>query len=1137
MKPHAKGMRWILLTLLIIIGIVCATVYYRSVKNSPQTLEKIRQKLSDEGFKTDLNDFNFSTSPEERAREAAITATSPGRNGANFLVEPDLMEVADSHSAVVVWQQPLLRVPDPQEEGKYDMISWDDFRQFVDKTSSQADAACQAILSGPIAFNLDAQGGNRILLPHLATLKNLAFMLCGRTILALHDGNQAVVWTNLLAATRLVSAWQPEPVEISHRTRFDNMHLLYDMTWQALQTNYWSDSDLSQLQAEWESADFLTNLPEIPAFQCASDLKMFDSDKAHDLGPTFHPEIFPRPTFGEFLQQSIRDPYSVWLQMHNQWFQSQHSPSGLNNDETSLLLFYQDRWTEVRNAVNTPAWKQMRSLRGVMQEAVFQPQHLRYYGQFEMLLERRRMQMNLNTRLDSYSFLETAAKAEAERRVLITAIALERYKNKNGHYPQTLSKLSPEFIQAVPADFMDGQPLRYRLSEDGHCLLYSIGLDCVDDGGNLQTNANNVDFYYYGRREQPSPGYDIVWPYAASADQVAATRQKEAKAWIDEMAKVEANGQMQEQRAEQEAEETRQVAMKKLLADKPFLGQEPVYQGKPLSVWVIKAGQIEEYNGAPEDAVEAIRAIGTNAIPFLLEWMPHPGAEQPVEGAPGWDNVEIAWWALGSEGKSAIPALAHLLNLPEKTMDDYSVWTESAKSISYLGPDAIVPMLTAATNMEGNHNLWELLHNFGNLGTNGAPAVPALIHWVKDPDSWVRDGVVSALGGIGERSDLAVPVLTNALHDSDWMVRRDAGEALGSFANDSDVVLPDLINVVKNPADWQARGGALSGLGKIQDKPEIVIPFIAPYLYDQNNVIQRTAAYALRDLGSEAGYRALLQASDAPSSWPGIGDIIYEVQKKYYDLDWKQSPLRLSRVPGILATKWPSDTNMTPDLRKAIELFANTNVTGTNLLTLADLLIPKQIITGNEPEELTFEFPVSYNAITNNSFVLLLDADTNPESLFSPDTGANIQEQICATNGDTILVWHTIFDPPGRHALQVKWTYVDSNGVEHYVKGPAVSIVTTNFCQFSLDCYTYDVQQGATFHARLPESNALYSIECVTPNGAHLKTLSGSTTNGEFNLTWNLVDDQGDRLTGETFNSIVHITLPDSGRSQTMRGP
>jgi HEAT repeats/HEAT repeat len=121
-----------------------------------------------------------------------------------------------------------------------------------------------------------------------------------------------------------------------------------------------------------------------------------------------------------------------------------------------------------------------------------------------------------------------------------------------------------------------------------------------------------------------------------------------------------------------------------------------------------------------------------------------------------------------------------------------------------------------------------LLHNFENLRTNGASAVPALIHWANDPDYWVRDGVVSALGGIGERPGLAVPVLTNALeHDSNSMVRRDAAEALGSFANDSEAVLPELIKTLKDP-DWQAREGAPSGLGKIQNKPEVVVPLIAP---------------------------------------------------------------------------------------------------------------------------------------------------------------------------------------------------------------------------------------------------------------------------------------------------------------------
>ena len=94
-----------------------------------------------------------------------------------------------------------------------------------------------------------------------------------------------------------------------------------------------------------------------------------------------------------------------------------------------------------------------------------------------------------------------------------------------------------------------------------------------------------------------------------------------------------------------------------------------------------------------------------------------------------------------------------------------------------------------------------------------------------------------------------------------------------------DLTVPELIKTLKD-ADWEAREGALSGLGKIEKKPEVVVPLIAPFLYDTNNVIQRAAAYALRDLGSDIGYRAALAATNAPSSWPGIRDILYQIEEK-----------------------------------------------------------------------------------------------------------------------------------------------------------------------------------------------------------------------------------------------------------------
>jgi hypothetical protein len=61
--------------------------------------------------------------------------------------------------------------------------------------------------------------------------------------------------------------------------------------------------------------------------------------------------------------------------------------------------------------------------------------------------------------------------------------ALERYKLANGHYPETLDALMPQFIEKLPHDIIGGQPLHYRRTDDGKFLLYSVGWNETDDGG------------------------------------------------------------------------------------------------------------------------------------------------------------------------------------------------------------------------------------------------------------------------------------------------------------------------------------------------------------------------------------------------------------------------------------------------------------------------------------------------------------------------------------------------------------------------------------------------------------------------------------------------------------------------------
>jgi hypothetical protein len=160
------------------------------------------------------------------------------------------------------------------------------------------------------------------------------------------------------------------------------------------------------------------------------------------------------------------------------------------------------------------------------------------------------------------------------------------------------------------------------------------------------------------------------------------------------------------------------------------------------------------------------------------------------------------------------------------------------------------------------------------------------------------------------------------------------------------------------------------------------------------------------------------------------------------------------------------------------------------------------------------------------------------------------------------LVWDTTYDPPGRHAVQAELflnqpetaeaqlprgaalarlppSMMYRPGLESAevrVQGPAAPVFTSNLCQFS---HLYDTfnPRGATLYARLPESNGVYSIELKDPAGNHIITLKGTTSNGVINEHWNLVDDQGRAFTKQSFDSVFTVTLPDSGRSQTMKGP
>jgi hypothetical protein len=52
-----------------------------------------------------------------------------------------------------------------------------------------------------------------------------------------------------------------------------------------------------------------------------------------------------------------------------------------------------------------------------------------------------------------------------------------------GYDSEELEALAPRFVSQVPHDVISGEPYKYRRTDDGQFLLYSVGWNEKDDGG------------------------------------------------------------------------------------------------------------------------------------------------------------------------------------------------------------------------------------------------------------------------------------------------------------------------------------------------------------------------------------------------------------------------------------------------------------------------------------------------------------------------------------------------------------------------------------------------------------------------------------------------------------------------------
>src|ERR1041385_3654595 len=213
---------------------------------------------------------------------------------------------------------------------------------------------------------------------------------------------------------------------------------------------------------------------------------------------------------------------------------------------------------------------------------------------------------------------------------------------------------------------------------------------------------------------------------------------------------------------------------------------EPTYQSKSLTKW-LKVFEKSEPNSAEENrARDAVRTIGTNAIPNLIKMLRSEDLELQQAGKNGFE-------ILGQVGAPAVPELAQLL---VGTNELARFW--AAQALGEIGAPALPALMAGLTN-----------HHFAvgtdaalgivKLGTNAAPALPILLKDLQHPDRYHRERAADALGNLHIQPELVVPALANLLRDPSPAACTLALNSLAQFGSGARSAAPLIIPLLTNP--------------------------------------------------------------------------------------------------------------------------------------------------------------------------------------------------------------------------------------------------------------------------------------------------------------------------------------------------
>ena len=239
--------------------------------------------------------------------------------------------------------------------------------------------------------------------------------------------------------------------------------------------------------------------------------------------------------------------------------------------------------------------------------------------------------------------------------------------------------------------------------------------------------------------------------------------------------------------------------------------------------------------------------------------LPRPGASAQLR--PNATGEVIVLTAAQQTEKSGSPADEGLLlkavkpslaTIAKQLRDPNPVNRRAAIDFLEMLEDAAAPAVPALVGALSDPDVfvrWSAARTLGRINAEaGAPAVPALARSLSDPDIDVRLTAAATLEGYGSGARAAIPALATAVAKGDSDVRRAAMYALQAVGPEaSRAATPYLMASLRND-DPRVRRTAAETLGSFGPQARNAVPALRRALQDEDADVRQAASDALLNI-------------------------------------------------------------------------------------------------------------------------------------------------------------------------------------------------------------------------------------------------------------------------------------------------